>query len=292
MRDRRGFTLLEVLTVVGIVAVLVAILIPTVISVRGAAMQAVCCSRLRDLSLATVSYLQDHRRFPTPGPGLVVPHEIDVDILNGLRPYLKFPRMEPGVAVGDLPLSVQCPRIEEEEDRGPYIGTATVDWYYYTGYGYAGAVGSVPAPPATPPSQLATFSPELLPVIARPERVARGLDGKRAVLWFDDIHFTHDEEGGYWQSSHQKKPKLKSHAKGPKKFTSRDPSITDGQHRAYADGSVEWVEARNLSLQNAIPPLPPIPTSLPLDVGNPNIPSGVSFGVLDSQGRGKFYWWF
>lgn len=62
---RRAFTLIELLTVIAIVGVLAAIVIPTVSIVRENARQAQCGSNIRQLATATLLAVQDNRsRFP------------------------------------------------------------------------------------------------------------------------------------------------------------------------------------------------------------------------------------
>ncbi|MEM7576582.1 MAG: type II secretion system protein [Planctomycetota bacterium] len=64
---RPGFTLLELLVVIGIIAVLVAILLPVLGSGREAAKATVCLSNMRQLGTATTSYMLDNsRRYPQP----------------------------------------------------------------------------------------------------------------------------------------------------------------------------------------------------------------------------------
>lgn len=72
MRSRhRGFTLIEVLVVIGIIAILVTILVPVISSSREQAKRATCLSHLRQLNLAITQYAQANEdRLPiTPGGG-------------------------------------------------------------------------------------------------------------------------------------------------------------------------------------------------------------------------------
>lgn len=60
-----GFTLIELLTVIAIIGILAAILIPVVGAVRSAARTAVCKSNLREIGSALLLYAGDHDdRFP------------------------------------------------------------------------------------------------------------------------------------------------------------------------------------------------------------------------------------
>ncbi|MGN6728010.1 MAG: type II secretion system protein, partial [Tepidisphaeraceae bacterium] len=56
MRRRRAFTIIELLVVIGILAILLGILLPVLTRVRGAAMKVVCSARLRDLTMASTMY--------------------------------------------------------------------------------------------------------------------------------------------------------------------------------------------------------------------------------------------
>ncbi len=65
MGSRGGFTLVEMLVVVGILAVLAAIIFPVFMQARGKARQAQCISNLKQLGLALEMYASDHdERYP------------------------------------------------------------------------------------------------------------------------------------------------------------------------------------------------------------------------------------
>src|SRR3954465_14701507 len=64
-RERRGFTLVELLVVIGIIAVLMSILLPTLRSVRRQANLVQCSSNMKKLSTAMLLYIQDNKgKFP------------------------------------------------------------------------------------------------------------------------------------------------------------------------------------------------------------------------------------
>jgi prepilin-type N-terminal cleavage/methylation domain-containing protein/prepilin-type processing-associated H-X9-DG protein len=63
---RRGFTLVELLVVIGIIAVLIGILLPTLNRARESARNAQCLSNLRQLGLGCVMYMNQHHGLLPP----------------------------------------------------------------------------------------------------------------------------------------------------------------------------------------------------------------------------------
>src|SRR5688500_20156930 len=63
---RRAFTLVELLVVIGIIAVLIGILLPTLTRARESARNAQCLSNLRQLGLGCMMYMKQHNGVPPP----------------------------------------------------------------------------------------------------------------------------------------------------------------------------------------------------------------------------------
>lgn len=62
--QRRGFTLIEMLVVMGVIAILAGLLLPAVQSSREAARRAACQNHLKQIGLGLANYLSVHQRFP------------------------------------------------------------------------------------------------------------------------------------------------------------------------------------------------------------------------------------
>lgn len=64
MVSRRALTILEVLVAIGIVAILLALLVPGLLQARRAAAASLCASNARQIAIGWASYAQNHDLFP------------------------------------------------------------------------------------------------------------------------------------------------------------------------------------------------------------------------------------
>jgi len=65
---KRGFTLVELLVVVAIIAILAAMILPVLLQTKEAARMSVCASNLKQLGDAIVRYVDDHDGYGLPAP--------------------------------------------------------------------------------------------------------------------------------------------------------------------------------------------------------------------------------
>jgi prepilin-type N-terminal cleavage/methylation domain-containing protein/prepilin-type processing-associated H-X9-DG protein len=135
-RRREGFTLVELLVVIGIIAILVALLLPALNGARRQAVKLQCLSQLRQQGIYFATYQQTFRNAMVP---LAV---FDVQYNGNLNsfPWLKFLWLVTDYPLMDKTLKMQfCPARMPDP-------TWTLDTPYHYGMNFYIANWSVPAP--------------------------------------------------------------------------------------------------------------------------------------------------
>ena len=87
---RRAYTLIEMLVVIGIIAVLLGLILPSIEKVRGASGRVQCLNNLKQIGLAAHNHHDTHKTFP---PGTVrnadVPPDQRLAFTVALLPFLE-----------------------------------------------------------------------------------------------------------------------------------------------------------------------------------------------------------
>ena len=125
---RKAFTLLELLAVIAIVALLIAILLPVLSSVKQTSKELLCLTRIRNASFAITQYADQNRGFvPFAGYNIntitnPANESIRVGNTNGFA-HSQWVNIMPEYWTADLwPESMMCP------DQPPYDPTLTRQW--------------------------------------------------------------------------------------------------------------------------------------------------------------------
>ncbi len=96
--NERGFTLIELMIVVAIIAILAGILIPNFVNARSQAQTAACESNLRSIATALELYYADNQVYPTASGAAVQPSLMTANGVAYLNNTPKDPAAQSGAA--------------------------------------------------------------------------------------------------------------------------------------------------------------------------------------------------
>jgi type II secretory pathway pseudopilin PulG len=235
-RHAGAFTLVELLVVIGIIALLISILLPAIHKARLAALTTDCASQLRQLTTACQMYLNEQRTYPEalyiPAFEGCAPSTIQPGLLNELGPYLKWPTFQGTELTTDLPKIAVCPyRSEFDLFQQPNNSVGTT--YWITGYVYCGPLNDISNVAGT---------------ILNPSHIAPARGTHRGVLWADTLIYSAAGATPIGYSFF--------HCSGGISFNAAyGTSNTIGpwtcQNRAWSDGSVEQINSARVDLNPA-----------------------------------------
>ncbi len=223
----RAFTLLELLVVIGIIALLAGLLLPALAGARRRAQRVACLNNLRQFATADLMYVGDFRELPAPHP--FVPSSLSVERLAGIATQLGL--TVPAGAAGTWPKRAQQPKwinCPFATASGLAEGIA-LGGGLYTGYAYFGGVED---------SAMITNG---VATVVHPGHAADRRNTRRGVLWTDVLDEFAMDDPRRFEFFHQR-----TRTRPPDfRFTAEQ---LDGIHRAWSDGSVEWVPGKSLRL--------------------------------------------
>ena len=248
---RCGFTLIELLVVIAIIAILAAILLPTLAAAKRRAQVIVCASNLRQIAIGVTAWAGDNNDYVmsckctdnmdynqfgvyynTRAPNPLGPQGFDpeaVPTIPGFLSYWKFVNLNPTDtnATGKLwdcpslgtPQTVGLPRYEANggDSPGNYGGQWALGYLYYGGVTWW--INSLWSMPGLSPVKLGS---------ARPH-------------WVLAADWVSKSSGSWYVISLGGSGQIKSMPH--QRAGSNHP---DGGNQLYADGSVSWVKFENL----------------------------------------------
>jgi prepilin-type N-terminal cleavage/methylation domain-containing protein/prepilin-type processing-associated H-X9-DG protein len=167
---RRGFTLAELLVVIGIIGLLVALLLPALSAARRASKRTACLSNLRQIGAAISAYAADYDRTIPYGPQALP--ATSANFYPGTGDVTSLLSIQNGAPVGlglllknylaNTPRVLFCPGVDQPEDADlelSKVGRTQAQGDYYYRHGSNVSLSDTALPPTTAHIRLGNLGP-------------------------------------------------------------------------------------------------------------------------------------
>ena len=211
-----GFTLVELLVVVGIIVLLLAILMPTLSRAREAAQRTVCLSNLRQVAAFAINYAAENDQvFPVEQRSnalWLTPYAFRTDMYIQMGfPDPSTPYASPDTAMARIWQCPSAPQFVWTDSRIYWGYTGWVSTSVFTSYLYTGA----------------GFSTPNQSIERNPARRPHHLRGAVEPLFADIVEYGDPNSGqAGWYINHPARDSA---------------SVPAGGNEAYTDGHAEWI---------------------------------------------------